>query len=209
MALKWKGCQHQKLTASLLINEVCRWWQTNRHLDSLVNNIHFLCTIHIKGFKLCWSSRLVKLLTPHEISYGSNYFVFWVITEHMDKYSWGCHNIKILSFQHKNFHDKDKLVSRPADLYNGNTMPGKVLLILKKGPGHFMEVYSDRPSCWTGSNFPWQTSSKMALFWRLLLRVPCTVTMAGKLLTVMTVQGDCIRVCFAINRVKSVHWNSP
>ena len=49
-------------------------------------------------------------------------------------------NIKIPSYQFRNFHSKDKTVSRLSCLYNGNTIPGKTVFILRLGPGVLFSV---------------------------------------------------------------------
>ena len=38
-------------------------------------------------------------------------------------------------YQHRNYHYKDKTVSRTIDLYNGNPIPGKTVFILRRTPG--------------------------------------------------------------------------
>ena len=45
--------------------------------------------------------------------------------------SGGCFIIKILSYQWRNFHYKDKTVSQPSYLYSVNTILGKMVFILK------------------------------------------------------------------------------
>ena len=40
-----------------------------------------------------------------------------------------------MSYQYKNSHYKDKTVSWSCYLYNGNPIPGKTVLILRRGPG--------------------------------------------------------------------------
>ena len=41
-------------------------------------------------------------------------------TSFLDEVTWGCLNIKKASYQCRDFHYKDKTVSRPSYLYNGN-----------------------------------------------------------------------------------------
>ena len=43
-------------------------------------------------------------------------------------------NIKILLYQCRNSHDKDKMVSRPSYLYHGNSCTWKMVFILKQDP---------------------------------------------------------------------------
>ena len=43
-------------------------------------------------------------------------------------------NIKMPSYQCVDPHDKNKTVSRPYHLYNGNSIPGKTVFILQQGP---------------------------------------------------------------------------
>ena len=45
----------------------------------------------------------------------------------------GCLNIKVLSYQHRNSHFKDELVSRPSYLYDGNPYTWKDVLYIETG----------------------------------------------------------------------------
>ena len=45
------------------------------------------------------------------------------------------HKIKISSYQYRNCHYKDKTVSWPSHLYNGNTIPVKTVFILRRARG--------------------------------------------------------------------------
>ena len=49
----------------------------------------------------------------------------------------GRFNIKTPSCQYRNIHYKDKTVSRPSYLYNGNPIPGKTVFILRRVPELF------------------------------------------------------------------------
>ena len=49
----------------------------------------------------------------------------------------GAHlNIK-MSYRYRSSHYKDKTVSRLSSLYNGNSIPGKTIFILRRGPRAF------------------------------------------------------------------------
>ena len=52
----------------------------------------------------------------------------------------GCLKIKILSYQYKDSHYKDKMVSQPSSLYDGNTISGKMVFILRRGPNSYVTI---------------------------------------------------------------------
>ena len=60
-----------------------------------------------------------------------------------------CLNIKMSSWQYGNSHYKDKTVSRPSYLYNGNPIPGKTVFILRRGSDFFSVLpLIDMLHCW-------------------------------------------------------------
>ena len=62
-------------------------------------------------------------------------------------------NMKMSSYQYTNCQCKDKTVSRPSYLYNGNPMPGKTVFILRQSPGaNELRYYHDDVIKW--KHFP-------------------------------------------------------
>ena len=62
---------------------------------------------------------------------------------------WGCHNVKMASYQYKDSHHKDKTVSWPSYLYHVNPIPGKTVFILK----HVTEAGANMTDDHTGTAF--------------------------------------------------------
>ena len=119
-----------------------------------------------------WSSKLVKLPRPHEISFEP---ISSVITEHMEKDS--DHNIKITSCQQgipfgKIKWSRDGLIFRMGiSIYQERQSLHwiRAQIILRR--------CTMRHPCWSNSSR--EMLGKMILFWRLPLTVPCAAVMAS------------------------------
>ena len=58
-------------------------------------------------------------------------------------------NVKMSCYQYRDSHYKDKMVSWPSYLYNGNPIPGRIFFILRWWPGYHYPWYI--PYCINGS----------------------------------------------------------
>ena len=110
--------------------------------------------------------------------------------------SGGCLNIKILSYEDKNFHHKDKTVSWPSYLYNSNSYPGKTAFYIETAP------------CWVhqcrivAGCVAWQRQWGIApLPFSYTITGLCRcVVIPGRLLVVHNTSCVCMFPCYVVDR---------
>ena len=82
---------------------------------------------------------------------------FLQLLNFMWRYPSGCRfTINKPSYQHRDYHYKDKTVSRSPYRYDGNTIPGTTVFIWKQGPNRDLKIsWILIYSFWRTPTYPW------------------------------------------------------
>ena len=110
--------------------------------------------------------RIASLVTPKSLFTVTHalFFISFTVTSHC-RYGAGVPlHVKTPSYQYRDPHNKDKSVSRPSHLYNGNLYAWKDFFISKRSPGSY-------------NPFVWKTRAH--LYYKLKLMVSKTLAKRG------------------------------
>ena len=130
---QWKSLHHQWQT---VVNDK-QWSSQPCWVYPLFSKATGLFVTRTSFLLHFWSSKLVKLPRPHEISFEP---ISWVITELMEKYSDGCHNTTITSnLQGIPFEISHLSYLQKRNLY----ISGKTVFTLNQSPDHSVEVHNE------------------------------------------------------------------
>ena len=97
-------------------------------------------------------------------------------------------SMKISSYQYRNSHYKNKTVSRPSHLYNGNHYYWKTIFILRRGPGEtnpsnskmfYISMAVDVPRsiyfCRMADRYIWPHANELLLLLKIFFFILCII----------------------------------